>query len=109
MPFLLRSGRNATEQLDRPRKSAGRPFGHMAEVPRRIDPITDRATTALILGCRPDQVGYCPSCQGLTCRYGPTTQAICPSCRAAEQNTGTAPSRRGRASDLSQRFVVGLV
>ncbi|MFF9135591.1 hypothetical protein ACF1AY_38415 [Streptomyces sp. NPDC014776] len=40
----------------------------MNDAPRRIDPTTDRATAALILGCRPSQVGYCARCQGLTVR-----------------------------------------
>ncbi|MGV9892123.1 hypothetical protein [Streptomyces sp. NPDC003395] len=58
----------------------------MSDAPRRIDPTTDRATAALLLGCRPSQVGYCAHCQGLTVRYGSQAQVICPACRAAGQD-----------------------
>ncbi|MFD5589335.1 hypothetical protein ACFWII_36800 [Streptomyces sp. NPDC127063] len=66
----------------------------MNGMPRRIDPSTDRATAALILGCSPSQVGYCSRCQGLTVRYGSHAQVICPACRAAEQDPGTPPPGR---------------
>ncbi|MFI1601324.1 hypothetical protein ACH4YN_04025 [Streptomyces griseofuscus] len=39
---------------------------------------------AQLLGCLPDEVGYCPRCQGLTHRYGHGAQVICAACRAAE-------------------------
>lgn len=39
---------------------------------------TDRATAALILGCRPSQVGYCARCQGLTCDTGPMPRSSAP-------------------------------
>lgn len=61
----------------------------MSDARRRIDPVTDRATAALILGCWPDQVGYCARCQGLTVRYGSNAQVICPACRASGQDAGT--------------------
>ncbi|MFF9819858.1 hypothetical protein [Streptomyces sp. NPDC014006] len=60
----------------------------MNDAPRRIDPRTDRATAALLLGCRPSQVGYCARCQGLTVRYGPHALVVCPACRASEQTPG---------------------
>ncbi|MEU6465647.1 hypothetical protein [Streptomyces sp. NPDC046976] len=56
----------------------------MEEKSRRIDPATDRAAAAHLLGCAPDQVGYCPRCQGLTHRYGHGARVICAACRAAE-------------------------
>ncbi|GGY97545.1 hypothetical protein ACWDE9_24330 [Streptomyces olivaceoviridis] len=63
-------------------------------MPRRIDPSTDRAAAAVLLGCTPNQVGYCARCQGLTRRYGPTAQVVCAACRAAE----AAPSADGSSS-----------
>jgi hypothetical protein len=59
----------------------------MDEVPRRIDPATDRVSAAIMLGCSPAQVGPCSRCQGLTCRYGRGAQLLCPHCRAIEQST----------------------
>ncbi|MGJ5830135.1 hypothetical protein [Streptomyces ossamyceticus] len=56
----------------------------MEEMPRRIDPSTDRATAALLLGCPPEQVGSCPRCQGLTQRFGPRARVLCAACRAAD-------------------------
>ncbi|MGW5198104.1 hypothetical protein [Streptomyces spiralis] len=56
----------------------------MDEMPQRIDPSLDRAAAALLLGCTPDQVGYCARCRGLTRRYGPDAQLVCRACRAAE-------------------------
>ncbi|MFF8995074.1 hypothetical protein ACF09H_35135 [Streptomyces sp. NPDC014983] len=55
----------------------------MEEMPRRIDPATDRTAAAQLLGCLPDEVGYCPRCQGLTIRYGRRAQIVCAACRAA--------------------------
>ncbi|GAA2591600.1 hypothetical protein GCM10010304_40680 [Streptomyces roseoviolaceus] len=55
----------------------------MDEMPRRIDPSMDRASAALLLGCLPQEVGFCPRCQGLTRRYGPKAQVPCPACRMA--------------------------
>lgn len=49
---------------------------HVNGMPRRIDPSTDRATAAVMLGCSPDEVGYCPRCQGLTRRYGRNAQRV---------------------------------
>ncbi|WP_107466558.1 hypothetical protein [Streptomyces sp. MA5143a] len=57
----------------------------MEEMPRRIDPSSDRATAALLLGCPPGQVGSCPRCQGLTRRYGPRARVLCAACRAADR------------------------
>ncbi|MFF4761680.1 hypothetical protein [Streptomyces sp. NPDC001292] len=59
----------------------------MDDMPRRIDPSTDRTAAAILLGCLPDEVGYCPRCHGLTHRYGRDAQVLCPACRTAE---GTA-------------------
>ncbi|MGW0708967.1 hypothetical protein ACWD4G_23965 [Streptomyces sp. NPDC002643] len=56
----------------------------MDEMPQRIDPSMDRAAAALLLGCLPAEVGFCPRCQGLTRRYGPKAQVVCPACRAAD-------------------------
>jgi hypothetical protein len=64
--------------------------GRMNEVPRRIDPATDRTSAALMLGCSPAQVGPCARCQGLTCRYGRGAQLVCPHCRAIERNAKPA-------------------
>ncbi|MER6683698.1 MULTISPECIES: hypothetical protein [Streptomyces] len=63
-------------------------------MPQRIDPSTDRAAAAVLLGCAPNQVGYCARCQGLTRRYGPTAQVVCAACRAAE-TAPPAPSADG--------------
>ncbi|MGW3209092.1 hypothetical protein [Streptomyces sp. NPDC001135] len=68
----------------------GRTFGYMHEVPRRIGPSTDRATAALMLGCSPNQVGYCARCQGPTQRYGNNAQLACRACRAAEAANGSS-------------------
>lgn len=76
---------------------AGRTFGHMDEMPQRIDPRTDRATAALLLGCTPAEVGYCPRCQGLTRRYGSKAQVLCPACRAAD-----APLDKGLSSGAAR-------
>lgn len=62
----------------------GRTFGYMDEMPRRIDPSMDRAAAALLLGCLPQDVGFCPRCQGLTRRYGPEAQLLCLACRVAD-------------------------
>jgi hypothetical protein len=78
--------------LDLPGRDAGRTFGRMDEMPQRIDPSTDRTTAALLLGCRPDEVGFCPRCQGLTCRYGAKAQVLCPACRAADASTAPGSS-----------------
>jgi hypothetical protein len=59
----------------------------MDEEPARIDPTTDRAAAALILGCSPNQVGYCARCQGLTVRYGSTAQVVCFYCQARERQS----------------------
>ncbi|MEV7991860.1 hypothetical protein AB0O67_08075 [Streptomyces sp. NPDC086077] len=67
----------------------------MDELSQRIDPTTDRTAAARLLGCAPDEVGYCPRCQGLTHRYGRDAQIICPACRAAETPPGaTSPAPR---------------
>lgn len=65
-------------------RDTGRTFGHMDEMPQRIAPETDRAAAAILLGCAPGEVGYCPRCQGLTRRYGAKAQVLCPACQAAE-------------------------
>ncbi|MER6531527.1 hypothetical protein [Streptomyces sp. NPDC001508] len=52
----------------------------MEEVPERIDPATDRVTAAILLGCAPHEVGYCPRCLGLTHRYGRNARVLCPAC-----------------------------
>ncbi|MFF5404312.1 hypothetical protein ACFY8K_18300 [Streptomyces misionensis] len=71
----------------------------MEEMPRRIDPATDRTAAAHLLGCRPDEVGYCPRCQGLTHRYGRRARPVCPACRAAEaQPADTSPGASKRLS-----------
>lgn len=54
----------------------------MEQVPERIDPSTDRVAAAILLGCAPHEVGYCPCCQGLTHRYGRNAQVLCPACTA---------------------------
>ncbi|MGW2938892.1 hypothetical protein ACWDA7_45760 [Streptomyces sp. NPDC001156] len=59
----------------------------MDEQPARIDPTTDRAAAALLLGCSPNQVGYCTRCQGLTARYGPNAQGVCPHCQTVERQS----------------------
>jgi hypothetical protein len=64
-------------------------------MPERIDPSTDRTAAACLLGCLPDEVGYCPRCQGLTRRYGRDAQVICPACRAAEAATATPTGSAG--------------
>ncbi|MFH9677701.1 hypothetical protein ACH4L5_36340 [Streptomyces sp. NPDC017405] len=56
----------------------------MDRVRERIDPAVDRTAAARLLGCSPDEVGYCPRCQGLTRRYGREAQVICPACRAVQ-------------------------
>jgi hypothetical protein len=60
----------------------------MDEMPPRIDPSMDRTAAALLLGCTPEEVGFCPRCQGLTHRYGSRAQILCPACRAADAATG---------------------
>ncbi|GEC08793.1 hypothetical protein SSP24_64480 [Streptomyces spinoverrucosus] len=75
----------------------------MDEVPQRIDPATDRTVAALLLGCAPDEVGYCPRCQGLTHRYGRNAQIICPACRSVDASLGapfptTAPAPQNSPS-----------
>lgn len=65
----------------------------MEEMPRRIDPATDRTAAAHLLGCLPDEVGYCPRCQGLTRRYGRRAQVLCAACRAAEAAEAADSSR----------------
>ncbi|WP_136104660.1 hypothetical protein [Streptomyces sp. S816] len=65
----------------------------MDGTPRRIDPATDRAAAAHLLGCSPAQVGYCPRCQGLSRRYGPGAEVICRVCRAAEASSADGPAR----------------
>ncbi|MEU6012459.1 hypothetical protein [Streptomyces sp. NPDC047453] len=65
----------------------------MDEVLQRIDPATDRTAAARLLGCTPEEVGYCPRCQGLTRRYGKHAQIICPACRAAEPAPAAGASR----------------
>ncbi|MGW9025946.1 hypothetical protein ACWGQ5_17420 [Streptomyces sp. NPDC055722] len=59
-------------------------------MPRRIDPTTDPASAALMLGCTPAQIGPCARCQGLTCRYGRDAQVACPHCQAIERKTKPA-------------------
>ncbi|QIJ62537.1 hypothetical protein [Streptomyces sp. JB150] len=49
--------------------------------PQRIDPSTDRTAAARLLGCHPDEVGYCPRCSGLTRRYGRSAEILCPACQ----------------------------
>ncbi len=71
-------------------------FGNMNDAPRRLDPTTDPASAALILGCQPRQVGPCVRCLGLTARYGDRAQPICPACRA-EQQSGAAGVDRMRS------------
>lgn len=53
-------------------------------MPQRIDPAMDRAAAALLLGCAPDQVGYCARCQGLTQRYGRDARPVCRACQARQ-------------------------
>ncbi|MGW1255976.1 hypothetical protein ACWD5Q_12485 [Streptomyces sp. NPDC002513] len=63
----------------------------MDEQPARISPDTDRTAAALVLGCSPNQVGYCTRChQGLTARYGFNAQVVCPHCQATDPNTAQA-------------------
>ncbi|MFF5438820.1 hypothetical protein [Streptomyces achromogenes] len=65
----------------------------MDRVLGRIDPTVDRTAAARLLGCSPDQVGYCPRCQGLTRRYGRQAQVICPACQAVQPPSAVgAPS-----------------
>ncbi|WP_128382270.1 hypothetical protein [Streptomyces cavernae] len=52
---------------------------------RRIDPSTDPASAAIMLGCQPQQIGPCARCQGLTVRYGSNAQLISPACCAKDQ------------------------
>jgi len=63
----------------------------MDGVPQRIDPSTDRTAAARLLGCPPDEVGYCPRCHGLTRRYGRHARIICPACRATERLRRATP------------------
>ncbi|MFF9157689.1 hypothetical protein ACF1AB_36335 [Streptomyces sp. NPDC014846] len=77
-----------------PYRAAVRTVGTMDGMPRRIEPATDRTAAARMLGCAPDEVGYCPRCQGLTRRYGRGAQIICTACRAAEE-AGRAASGAG--------------
>ncbi|GGI94361.1 hypothetical protein [Streptomyces brasiliensis] len=65
----------------------------MNPVPQRIAPSTDRAVAAILLGCPPEEVGFCPRCQGLTRRYGRRAQVICPACRAADAEAGERAAR----------------
>ncbi|MFJ8787730.1 hypothetical protein [Streptomyces sp. NPDC102462] len=67
----------------------------MEQAPERIDPSTDRVAAAILLGCAPHEVGYCPRCQGLTHRYGHNAQVLCPAC--------TAPSGGQRPADGAGR------
>ncbi|MGW2938277.1 hypothetical protein ACWDA7_42345 [Streptomyces sp. NPDC001156] len=62
----------------------------MDEVPRRIDPTTDRVSAALLLGCTPAQIGPRARCQGLTCQYGRGAKLLCPHCQAVERATTPA-------------------
>ncbi|MFC9915194.1 hypothetical protein [Streptomyces sp. NPDC127197] len=64
----------------------------MDEMPQRIDPSMDRGAAALLLGCLPEEVGFCPRCQGLTRRYGPKAQVLCPACRVAADPTAKGSS-----------------
>ncbi|MGW0711954.1 hypothetical protein ACWD4G_39390 [Streptomyces sp. NPDC002643] len=64
----------------------------MEEMPERIDPSMDRAVAALLLGCLPKEVGFCPRCRGLTHRYGPGAQILCPACRAADADSAEESS-----------------
>ncbi len=79
-----RSGLRSLAVQQLPGRVSGRRFGRMDGVPQRIVPSTDTVAAARMLGCLPDEVGYCPRCQGLTCRYGRKAQIICAACRAAE-------------------------
>ena len=78
--------------VDLPGRGAGRTFGRMDQMPQRIDPSMDRTAAALLLGCLPEEVGFCPRCQGLTCRYGSKAQVLCPACRAQAASTAKGPS-----------------
>ncbi|GHH31341.1 hypothetical protein [Streptomyces rubradiris] len=64
----------------------------MDRVLERIDPAVDRTAAARLLGCSPDEVGYCPRCQGLTRRYGRNAQVICPACPDAQHPAAGAPA-----------------
>ncbi|MFF9001537.1 hypothetical protein ACF1GW_06380 [Streptomyces achromogenes] len=62
----------------------------MDRVLERIDPAVDRTAAARLLGCSPDEVGYCPRCQGLTRRYGREAQIICSACQDAQHPAADA-------------------
>ncbi|RMB84918.1 hypothetical protein CTZ28_14915 [Streptomyces shenzhenensis] len=75
----------------------------MDGVPERIDPSTDRVAAAILLRCSPDELGYCPRCQGLTHRYGRDAQVLCPACAAgavwspARGDSVSSPDERDQA------------
>ncbi|MDT0469529.1 hypothetical protein [Streptomyces gibsoniae] len=58
----------------------------MDEVPRRIDPATERVSTAIMLGCTRTGLPV-RSLPGTDLRYGRGAQLLCPHCRAIEQST----------------------